>query len=300
MRPAKRIAGKTARPWHKTRESSGSVAAVALRAHAQQLVDPAAAALEVDAGNLRRASDLYGALRGDIIKGRLSPGMILNQVHLARIYHVSRTPIREALRMLQAEGMVEAEPQKRMRVTAIATDQVDSLYAIRILLEALGVALTLPRYTAEDRKDLARQVTALNSVASPNEEWWSGIHREFHMSLVKHSGPMLLDAIRIFSERADRVRRHFSSKLAADTMVFAREHAALARCFMKGKLDQAVRGIAVHLARNAMKAIGRIDQQYPAQGIRIAVALCSHPSTLATLNLEAIMAFDPVSPIRRR
>lgn len=299
MRPAKRTAGKAARPRHKMRESSGSAAAVALRAHAQQVVEPAAAP-ELRAGNLLRASDLYAALRADIVKGRLSPGMILNQVHLARTYRVSRTPIREALRMLQAEGMVEAEPQKRMRVTAIATDQVDSVYAIRILLEALGVALTLPRYTAEDRKDLARQLAALNSVAPPNEEWWSGVHREFHMSLVKHSGPMLLDAIRIFSDRVDRVRRHFSSKVTADTMVFAREHAALARCFMKGKLDQAVRGIAVHLARNAMKAIGRIDQQYPAQGIRIAVALCSHPSTLATLNLEAILAFDPVSPIRRR
>lgn len=299
MRPATRTAGKAARSRHKTRESSGSAAAVALRAHAQQLVEPAAA-LDVDAGNLRRASDLYAALRADIVKGRLSPGMILNQVHLARTYRVSRTPIREALRMLQAEGLVEAEPQKRMRVTAIATDQVDTVYAIRILLEALGVAVTLPRFTAEDRKDLAQQLAAVNSVAPPNDEWWSGIHREFHLSLVKYSSPMLLDAIRVFSERADRVRRHFSSKVAADTMVFAREHAALARCFMKGKLDQAVRGIAVHLARNATKAIGSIDQQYPAHGIRVAVALCSHPSTLATLNLEAIMAFDPVSPIRRR
>ena len=299
MRPAKRTPGKAVRLRPKARESSGSAAAIALRAHAQQLVEPAVAP-ELDAGNLRRASDLYAALRADIIKGRLSSGMILNQVHLARTYHVSRTPIREALRMLQAEGLVEAEPQKRMRVTAIATDQVDSVYAVRILLEALGVALTLPRYTAEDRQDLAQQLAALNSVAPLNDEWWSGIHRDFHMSLVKHSGPMLLDAIRIFSERADRVRRHFLSKVTADTAVFAREHVALARCFMRGKLDQAVRGIAVHLARNAMKAIGRIDQQYPAQGIRIAVALCSHPSTLATLNLEAIMAFDPVSPIRRR
>jgi DNA-binding GntR family transcriptional regulator len=251
-------------------------------------------------GEARRANDLYATLRADIIKGRLGPGTILNQVHLARTYQVSRTPIREALRMLQAEGLVEAEPQKRMRVTEIATDQVDAVYSVRILLEALGIALTLPRYDADDRKDLAEQVAALNSVVPPNDEWWAGIHRDFHMSLVKYSGPMLQDAIRVFSERADRVRRHFSSTIAADSMVFAREHAALARCFMKGRLDQAVRGIAVHLARNATKAIGRIDRQYQAQGIRIAVALCSHPSTLATLNLEAILAFDPVSPIRRR
>ncbi|MGH7033091.1 MAG: GntR family transcriptional regulator, partial [Stellaceae bacterium] len=216
MRPAKLTAGKTVKLRRKQRESSGSAAAVALRAHAQQVVEPAAASA-VDAGNLRRASDLYAALRADIVKGRLSPGMILNQVHLARTYRVSRTPIREALRMLQAEGLVEAEPQKRMRVTAIATDQIDTVYAVRILIEALGIALTLPRYTAEDRQDLAQQLAALNSVAPPNDEWWSGIHRDFHMSLVKHSGPMLLDAIRIFSERADRVRRHFSSKVAADT-----------------------------------------------------------------------------------
>src|ERR1700738_2862879 len=52
---------------------------------------------------------VYTKLRDDILGGRLRPGQVLNQVHLARELGVSRTPLREALRMLQAEGLVRSE-----------------------------------------------------------------------------------------------------------------------------------------------------------------------------------------------
>src|SRR5690348_6275476 len=87
---------------------------------------------------------IYGRLRDEILGGDLAPGEVLNQVHLARRLGVSRTPLREALRMLQAEGLVRSEHQRRMRVISVDPAEIDALYAERILLESLGIALTVP------------------------------------------------------------------------------------------------------------------------------------------------------------
>jgi DNA-binding GntR family transcriptional regulator len=71
---------------------------------------------------------------------------------LAKALGVSRTPLREALRMLQEEGLIEAEPNRRSRVTGFDPADLDSVYASRVALESLGVALTRRRPPAADHQ----------------------------------------------------------------------------------------------------------------------------------------------------
>src|SRR5882762_1619922 len=88
--------------------------------------------------NDHAASAVHHHLRSLILNGTLTPGSTLNQVELAPRLGVSRTPLREAIRMLQEEGLVEAEPQKRARIVGFDPADLEAAYVQRILLESLG------------------------------------------------------------------------------------------------------------------------------------------------------------------
>lgn len=87
--------------------------------------------------------DLYVALREEILGGRLAEGEPLSQVKLAEQWGVNRTPLREALRMLQREGLIDAQYNRRARVSRLSTPDLEELYAERIITETLGIRLTV-------------------------------------------------------------------------------------------------------------------------------------------------------------
>jgi len=75
------------------------------------------------------------------------PGTRLSQVALADQLGVSRTALPEVLRMLQEEGLVEIEPNQRTRVAGLDPQELDDVYASRILLETLALSMTLEEFT---------------------------------------------------------------------------------------------------------------------------------------------------------
>ena len=94
----------------------------------------------------------YEELRRQILQGELAPGATFSQVQLSDQLGVSRTPLREAVRLLQMEGLLRAEPRRRVRVSPLSTEDFEDLYAIRIALESLAVRLTVPQL---DQTELA-------------------------------------------------------------------------------------------------------------------------------------------------
>src|SRR6202000_3510828 len=89
---------------------------------------------------------VHAYLRECILDGTLTPGTKLSQVSLARQLGVSRTPLREVLRMLQEEGLVEIEPNHRARVAGLDPQELDDVYASRILLGTLALSMTMTRF----------------------------------------------------------------------------------------------------------------------------------------------------------
>src|SRR6266852_3893384 len=89
-------------------------------------------------------------LRDMILRGELPVAVPLSQVKLAQQLGVSRTPLREALRLLQHEGLVRGEPRQRVRISGFSITDLEQLYAARITLEALGIRLTIPRLSSND------------------------------------------------------------------------------------------------------------------------------------------------------
>src|SRR5882724_597789 len=85
---------------------------------------------KVDLPEARQAIPyVHAYLRECILDGTLTPGTKLSQVSLARQLGISRTPLREVLRMLQEEGLVEIEPNQRTRVAGLDPQELDDVYA---------------------------------------------------------------------------------------------------------------------------------------------------------------------------
>ena len=98
----------------------------------------------------RTSIEVHAHFRELIISGVLPPGTELKQAELARVFAVSRAPLREAFRMLQEEGLISSEPNQRSRVLGLDAEELDSLYAARITLESLGARLTAGRLSREE------------------------------------------------------------------------------------------------------------------------------------------------------
>src|ERR1700727_4082035 len=81
----------------------------------------------------------YDALRRALINADLVPGAVVSQVQLAAQLNISRTPLREALRQLQSEGLLEGDFNRRLRVAPLSVDDLEQVAAMRIVLESLGV-----------------------------------------------------------------------------------------------------------------------------------------------------------------
>ncbi len=118
-------------------------------------------------------------LREAILGGQLRPGDRIRQEEVAEQFGASRLPVREALRMLEAEGLTELEPHKGARVPRLTQAEVEVIYQMRERLEPLALAESLPRLTAGDHERLGK----LQQRIEDNEdlEKFLDLDREFHM-----------------------------------------------------------------------------------------------------------------------
>ena len=93
--------------------------------------------MAIDGSPNRRdnVEQVYKRVREAILEGQIAPGTVMSQVALADDLGVSRTPLREALRMLQSEGLVEAQANRRATVTPISATDLEELVVMRVALE---------------------------------------------------------------------------------------------------------------------------------------------------------------------
>lgn len=144
----------------------------------------------IERGDGRRtAVEVYEVLQSAILNGLLKPGTIVSQVQLARALNVSRTPVREAMRMLQEGGLLIGEPNYRSRVVGFDPSDIEALYMKRLVLESLGVAITTRRMNAKLLAELREVVETLESETSHSDfAHWQALHRRFHQLIVAESG----------------------------------------------------------------------------------------------------------------
>src|SRR6266700_3831882 len=158
---------------------------------------------KVDLPEARQAiPHVHAYLRECILDGTLSPGTKLSQVSLAAQLGISRTPLREVLRMLQEEGLVEIEPNQRTRVAGLDPQELDDIYASRILMETLALSMTIGNFGAARRKDARRQLTAMRRAARTGDfGTWFAAHADYHRLITADAGETLQRQLTAFADR---------------------------------------------------------------------------------------------------
>ncbi len=166
----------------------------------------------------QRAADsallAYTALREQILTGELPPGRTLSQVQLARDLGISRTPLREALQRLVEERLVVDDFNRQMRVSELQLDDFDQIYAMRIALEPIGIAVTVPTLTRQQQTTLTTHVDGMDeAIDSLDLRRFRSEHRAFHLGLTAAAGPRMS---KIFIELWDHSERYRLSYLHHD------------------------------------------------------------------------------------
>ncbi len=109
-------------------------------------------------------------LREAILDGVLPPGARLRQEDLAAAFRTSRIPVREALRVLEYEGLATSEPHRGFTVTALDADQIEEIYELRIVLESHAVRVAIPLLTKPDLDELQRLYDEMEVLESADEK----------------------------------------------------------------------------------------------------------------------------------
>lgn len=125
-------------------------------------------------------------LRGEILSGALVPGERLVEEQLTQRFAISRAPLREAMRLLAEQGLVEHLPRRGVRVTTYSDRDFDELFAVRDALERFAVTLVQGRRLEElDPVPLEEAMGDLRTAAETGDRLAaSNAHRAFHLALV--------------------------------------------------------------------------------------------------------------------
>ncbi len=222
------------------------------------------------------AGSLHEHLRRLILDGAIPNGASFSQVELAERLGVSRTPLREAMKMLQAEGIVEGDHGRRTRVTALDVGDVDTVYGVRVLMEGLGVLVTVPLLDAAKIAELTGAVTEMRRhAADTNAEVWARAHRRFHRALIPEAGREFARTLSTYFDRAERLRRTFQTEEIAGGVRLVEEHEAILRACKAKNASKAAALEARHSARAALALMAQIAPEREPTMVRTALQLFS-------------------------
>lgn len=197
-----------------------------------------------------RASDkVYESLRSDIVEWRLAPGSILAEVEQSERLGVSRTPVREALGRLVADGLAVQHRGRGVVVSEVSEDHVEDLFVLRRALECASARQAAVSAKRSGFSDLAdRFETSIKEVESPgSREAYYQLVQLLDESIDEAAGNKYLsNALRTLRVNLQRVRR--MAKDNPDRLrASATEHAAIARAIASGNPEVAAAATTVHL-----------------------------------------------------
>ncbi len=195
---------------------------------------------------------LAAALRTEIADGRLAPGSALRQDDLAGRFGTSRIPVREALRLLEAEGLVTYPPNRGAIVAVVSPQEIQEMLEVRIALECHALRMAVPLAAGSDIDDMRRILHAYD--AAPDAGAWSAMNWQFHWALyLPCECRRLLDAIeRNFKQFSSAARMQISALSGKERP--QREHWKLLTLVENGKADQAAALLADHI-RDTQRSI---------------------------------------------
>lgn len=209
-------------------------------------------------------------LRERIVSGQLPPGARLSDLVLSREIGISRTPVREAIRMLAADGLVEVVPHQGATVRAPSLGELDELYEIRAVLEAHAAARAADRRTAAEADELLGLVAAMEAIAvQPGADRLDAeaTRRQRELDLGFHRrvlGLSRLERLQRLVEDAGIIARPFETMdelmPLADHRSANEYHRAIAQAIGDGDAARARAAMTAHIESGRAGAQARIER----------------------------------------
>ena len=178
----------------------------------------------------KAAEAAYEAIRAGIVSGDFARGQRLREEELASLVGVSRTPVREALRRLDAEGLVEFAPNRGARVIEWSEQELWDNYEVRAMLESYGARLAAQRITDEELDAIDRiagLMTTLSRKGSAAADQLTVLNGDFHRAILKASRHTQLDTIARGLMDAPLIARTFQRYSQERMHNSARQHTEL-------------------------------------------------------------------------
>lgn len=194
-------------------------------------------------GNL--AEEIARRARQLIADGKLRPGERINESRLAADLDVSRTPLREALSRLAAEGFVAVKPRRGFFVQSLEADAVRELYQVRGVLDP--AALELAGLPSPDQLDRLAAINAQILEAAGDVDTIISLDEAWHQELLSHCpNGIVLDLIRQFMLRTRSLERAYMAE-NANVEVSVHEHEKIMGALRRGDLGGGVDALKVNM-----------------------------------------------------
>ena len=191
-------------------------------------------------------------LRHDILSGALPPGARLVEEQIRLQFGISRAPLREALRRLAEQGLVEHLPRRGVRVATLSDRDVEELFDVRDVLEQHAVRLALP-VAAEALAGVRRELESMREAAGSGDDFRRAeAHRRFHAEVVALAGQRQLALA--YAPVLVRLQLHMAANLHREAESVAptegvHRHEVLLAALEAGEVEAALKALAEHGAR---------------------------------------------------
>jgi DNA-binding GntR family transcriptional regulator len=191
-----------------------------------------------------KADAAYVELHRRIVEGELLPGTVLDQGGLAREMNISTTPVREALRRLEMEKLVDMSAHKDARVVEVSPQDVRYLYEVRMELDPLAAGLAAERATKAEVDTILRQAQAQGR--TPLKQ--ASVNRRFHRAVYSAChNPVLVGELDSLWDRTDSYRLALLSASPSEAAYANHEHREIASAIKDRAPDRVRELIRAHL-----------------------------------------------------
>ena len=213
-------------------------------------------------GHLR--DEVLDSLRETLIAGRIVPGSYISEPQLAESLNTSRSPIREALCRLEAEGFVERTDTGRVRAVDMDISEFEQLYELRAALESLAVKLATPRVTMQDLDEMAQTITQMEKCSDTGDLKGSLEAGDAFHAAIRERCPNA-PLVRMLDWVLLQIRR-FRSIIATTRPqeIRASEHRSVLQAMLDRDPEKAASEMALHIvasAKSVSEAVTKADAE---------------------------------------
>lgn len=205
-----------------------------------------------------RTEQIREVLEDEIVRGRLGPGAALDEAGLADRFGVSRTPIREAIRQLEAFGFADARPRRGAVVTSITDERLDEMFAVMAEMEGLCAKAAATGMTADDHRALLAVHEECRQAAGRNDiDMYYALNARFHSAIYAGTHNSFLEELTLHVRRrvAPFRRAQFSASGRLDLSY--KEHDTVVQAILRRDAETAHAAMTGHM-RIVRTAVGDV------------------------------------------